>query len=247
MPRPRSSWARSGGATSGSTTAPTTAHGARRTSKPARGRRRARRSARRDRHEETVRFGEDQFRSMVEHGPAVIYIDAADECGLIGLHQPADRATARVHAAGVAMRTTICGPRSCIPTTRPAPWPRTPGTTRPASRSRWSTACSTRTARSCGSTTRRRWSGTNAAWPRFSHGVMMDISDRKRGEEDVAFHGLPRRAHRAAVAVDVRGAPRASLARARRHEGSVAVVVRRCRRLPLVNDSLGHAPAATNC
>ena len=76
--------------------------------------------------------------------------------------------------------------------------------------------------------------------PRFSHGVMMDISDRKRGEEDVAFlayhdelTGLPCRSMFEELL-------ELSLARARRHDGrsrSSCVDVDDFR---LVNDSLGH-------
>ena len=69
---------------------------------------------------------------------------------------------------------------------------------------------------------------------------MMDISERKRAEEHVAFlayhdelTGLPNRAMFEEL-LDL------SIARARRHDGSVAVGARRRRRLPLVNDSLGH-------
>ena len=83
--------------------------------------------------------------------------------GLDDLHQPADRGPARVLAEGVGR-----GPRDVAEATAPrrssrGRSPRTSGTTRPASRSAWSTACSTATATSCGCTTRRRWCATNAA------------------------------------------------------------------------------------
>ncbi|HEV8563334.1 MAG TPA: EAL domain-containing protein [Actinomycetota bacterium] len=76
--------------------------------------------------------------------------------------------------------------------------------------------------------------------PRYSHGVMMDISERKRAEEHVAFlayhdklTGLPNRAMFEELL-------ELSLARARRHKGSVAVVCVDLDDFRLVNDSLGH-------
>ena len=69
--------------------------------------------------------------------------------------------------------------------------------------------------------------------PRFSHGVMMDISARKRADEDVAFlayhdelTGLPSRSMFEELLT-------LSIDRASRHDGAVAAVVRRHRRLPI--------------
>ena len=77
--------------------------------------------------------------------------------------------------------------------------------------------------------------------PRFSHGVMIDISDRKRGEENVAFlayhdelTGLPSRSMFDEL-LDL------SISRARRHDGAVAVIAVDVDDFRLVNDSLGHA------
>ena len=76
--------------------------------------------------------------------------------------------------------------------------------------------------------------------PRFSHGVMMDVSDRKRGEENVAFlayhdelTGLPSRSMFDELL-------ELSLSRARRHDGAVAVIAVDIDDFRLVNDSLGH-------
>ena len=76
--------------------------------------------------------------------------------------------------------------------------------------------------------------------PRFSHGVMMDISDRKRGEENVAFlayhdelTGLPSRSMFDELL-------ELSISRARRHDGAVAVIAVDVDDFRLVNDSLGH-------
>jgi predicted signal transduction protein with EAL and GGDEF domain len=77
--------------------------------------------------------------------------------------------------------------------------------------------------------------------PSFSHGVMMDISDRKRGEENVAFlayhdelTGLPSRSMFDEL-LDL------SISRARRHDAAVAVIAVDVDDFRLVNDSLGHA------
>ena len=76
--------------------------------------------------------------------------------------------------------------------------------------------------------------------PLHSQGVMMDISERKRAEEQVAFlayhddlTGLPNRAMFEELL-------ELSIARARRHDGSVAVVHVDVDDFTLVNDSLGH-------
>jgi diguanylate cyclase (GGDEF)-like protein/PAS domain S-box-containing protein len=76
--------------------------------------------------------------------------------------------------------------------------------------------------------------------PLHSQGVMMDITERKRAEEQVAFlayhddlTGLPNRAMFEEL-LDL------SIARARRHDGSVAVVHVDVDDFSLVNDSLGH-------
>jgi diguanylate cyclase (GGDEF)-like protein/PAS domain S-box-containing protein len=76
--------------------------------------------------------------------------------------------------------------------------------------------------------------------PRYSHGVIMDISDRKRTEELGAFQayhdeltGLPSRAMFEELL-------ELSVGRARRHDGSVAVLSVDLNEFRLVNDSLGH-------
>ncbi|HYJ61328.1 MAG TPA: EAL domain-containing protein [Actinomycetota bacterium] len=76
--------------------------------------------------------------------------------------------------------------------------------------------------------------------PRYSHGVMIDVTDRKRRDESVAFQayhdeltGLPSRAMFEEL-LDL------SIARARRHDGAVAVLCVDLDDFRLVNDSLGH-------
>ena len=75
---------------------------------------------------------------------------------------------------------------------------------------------------------------------RYSHGVMLDISERKRADETVAFlqyhdelTGLPSRSMFEELL-------ELSMARAKRHDGSVAVVALDLDDFRLVNDSLGH-------
>ena len=184
----RCSCATSGGDTSGSTTAPTSASGPTSRSTPC--------AAvagdlgvlfDRELIERTQELEADRYRSMIEHGPAVSYIDATDENASTIFISPQIEALLGLLTRRSGSTTPTSGRPCCTPTTVPERSPRTSGTTRPASRSAWSTACSTGTATSCGCTTRRRWCATNAAFPSFSHGVMMDVSDRKRGEENVAF------------------------------------------------------------
>jgi diguanylate cyclase (GGDEF)-like protein/PAS domain S-box-containing protein len=76
--------------------------------------------------------------------------------------------------------------------------------------------------------------------PAFVHGVMLDISDRKQAEEQVAFlayhdklTGLPNRALFEEL-LDL------ALARARRNDDAVAVISVDLDDFKLVNDSLGH-------
>ena len=54
------------------------------------------------------------FRELVERLPLVVYVDKLDEQQLAALHQPRDRAAARLHAGGVARR-----PRSLLEVSAP--------------------------------------------------------------------------------------------------------------------------------
>ena len=118
--------------------------------------------------------------------------------GVDPLHQPAGRGAARLHARGVDRRTRSCGRACSIPDDR---------------------------ARAIAENERHNETGEpfrleyrmfhrdgHVVWvhdeativrdergmPRYSHGVMMDISERKRAEEQRRVPGLPRRADRPA-------------------------------------------------
>jgi diguanylate cyclase (GGDEF)-like protein/PAS domain S-box-containing protein len=195
---------------------------------------------RRDRHQETVRFSEDQFRSMVEQGPAVVYIDSPDES-----------------ASSVYMSPQIEALLGFTPQEwydDPELWPKV---LHPDDKVRAmaENARHNETGDPFSLEYRVFHKDGHVVWvhdeatmvrdgrgmSRFSHGVMMDISDRKRGDADVAFlayhdelTGLPSRSMFEELL-------ELSLARARRHEGSVAVACVDVDDFRLVNDSLGHA------
>jgi diguanylate cyclase (GGDEF)-like protein/PAS domain S-box-containing protein len=186
------------------------------------------------------RLEEDRYRSMVEHGPAVSYIDATDD-----------------NASTIFISPQIEALLGYSPkewTDDEELWP---ALLHPDDR-----------ARALAENERHNETGEpfsleyrmfhrdgHVVWvhdeakivrdergvPRFSHGVIMDISERKRGEENVAFlayhdelTGLPSRSMFDEL-LDL------SIARARRHDGAVAVIAVDVDDFRLVNDSLGHA------
>jgi diguanylate cyclase (GGDEF)-like protein/PAS domain S-box-containing protein len=193
----------------------------------------------RDLQEQTRRFTEDQFRSMVEEGPAIVYIDAPDEsASSIYMSPQVER------VLGYLQQEWYDDPDL---------WPKL---LHPDDR-----------ARALAENERHNETGEpfsleyrmfhkdgHVIWvhdeatmvrdergmPRFSQGVMMDISERKRGEDDLAFQtyhdeltGLPSRSMFEELL-------ELSIARAARHDGSVAVACVDIDDFRLVNDSLGH-------
>ncbi len=110
----------------------------------------------RQRTEETRRFAEQQYRSIVEHIPAVTYIDAVNEQAAAVYVSPQIE-----RLLGYSQQEWLADPdlwpRSSTRTIAHAPSRRTLATTRPASPSCWSTGCSPRTAGWCGCSIRRRW------------------------------------------------------------------------------------------
>ena len=149
---------------------------------------------------ETRRFTEDRYRSMVEHGPAVSYIDAPDE-----------------HASTIYVSPQVEALLGYTPQEwydEPGLWPRL---LHPDDHAR-AIAENERHNETgepfrmeyrmfhkdghvrVGARRGHAWSRDERGIPRYSHGVMMDISERKRGEESVAFRayhdeltGLPSR------------------------------------------------------
>ncbi len=99
-----------------------------------------------------------------------------------------------------------CGRGRCIPTIALGRWRRTPATTRRASPSSLEYRMFAKDGRVVWVHDAARVVCDDRGMPRYSHGVMIDISERKRTEEEVAFRGVSRRAHRAPVARDVRRA-----------------------------------------
>jgi len=196
-------------------------------------------SVARDRQAQTQRLTEDRFRAMVEHGPAVSYIDRPDE-----------------HASTIYVSPQVEGLLGYTA----QEWYDEPGL--------WSRLLHPEDhARAIAENNRHNETGEpfrmdyrvfhkdgRVLWihdeatmsrdergiPRYSHGVLMDISERKRGEESAVFRayhdeltGLPSRAMFEELL-------ELSIARAERHEGSVAVLCVDIDDFRLVNDSLGH-------
>ena len=189
--------------------------------------------------ERTQELEADRFRSMIEHGPAVSYIDATD-----------DNAST-IYISRQVEDLLGYSPQEWIED--PELWP---NLLHPDDRSR--ALAENERHNETGEPFRMEYRMLHrdgqVVWvhdeatvvrdergvPRFSHGVMMDISDRKRGEENVAFlayhdalTGLPSRSMFDELL-------ELSLSRARRHDGAVAVIAVDIDDFRLVNDSLGH-------
>jgi diguanylate cyclase (GGDEF)-like protein/PAS domain S-box-containing protein len=183
-------------------------------------------SATRQRADEDAQLREDLYRSMIEHGPAITYIDGIEDSAPTIYMSP--------------QVTELLGYTPDEWIEDHDLWPRL---IHPDDR-----------ARALAENTRHNETGSPVVWvhdeatmvrdergmPRYSHGVIMDISDRKRLEEQGAFHayhddltGLPSRAMFEELL-------ELSVARARRHDGSVAVLSVDLNEFRLVNDSLGH-------
>jgi diguanylate cyclase (GGDEF)-like protein/PAS domain S-box-containing protein len=189
---------------------------------------------------EARRFTEEQFRSMVEVGPAITYIDAVDEGASTLYISPQVEAL-----LGYPQDDWLEDPNM---------WERV---MHPDDRGRALSENARHNVtgdlfrleyRMIARDGRVVWVHDEATMvrdeqgqSRFSHGVMMDVTERKRGEEQVAFHAY----HDELTALPSRAMfeelLELSVARARRHEGSVAVVCVDLDDFRLANDSLGHA------
>jgi diguanylate cyclase (GGDEF)-like protein/PAS domain S-box-containing protein len=191
-------------------------------------------------HDEQIqRLTEEQFRSMVEHGPAITYIDASDEAATTLYISPQIQ-----DVLGYAPGEWLADPQM---------WTRV---LHPDDR-----------ARAISENTRHNVTGEpfraeyrvfakdgRVVWvhdeaimlagepgePGFSHGVMMDVTERKRGEEQVAYH---------AYHDDLTGALRREMGevalqhevdRARRGDGRLVLAFVDVDGLKSLNDRAGH-------
>jgi diguanylate cyclase (GGDEF)-like protein/PAS domain S-box-containing protein len=190
--------------------------------------------------EKTHRFTEQQYRSIVEHIPAITYIDAANEQASAIYVSPQIEAV-----LGYSQREWLNDPDL---------WPKI---LHPDDRDRAiaENARQNETGEPFALEYRMFAKDGRVVWvfdqsrlvrdehgaPLFAHGVMLDISERRRAEEHLAFlayhdelTGLPSRSMFEELLS-------LSIGRARRHDGSVAVVCVDLDDFRLVNDSLGHA------
>jgi diguanylate cyclase (GGDEF)-like protein/PAS domain S-box-containing protein len=193
----------------------------------------------RDLDEETRRFSEDQFRSMVEEGPAVVYIDGPDEgASSIYISPQIER------VLGYSPDEWYADPDLWGKVLHPDDRSRALAENERHNETGDPFVMEYRMFHKDGHVV---WMHDEATMvrddrgvPRFSHGVMMDISARKRADEDVAFlayhdelTGLPSRSMFEELLT-------LSIDRASRHDGAVAAVCVDIDDFWLVNDSLGH-------
>jgi diguanylate cyclase (GGDEF)-like protein/PAS domain S-box-containing protein len=193
----------------------------------------------RQRDAEDRRFSAQQYRSIVEHIPAITYVDALQDSAPTLFISPQVE-----HVLGYTVQEWLADPEL---------WPRI---LHPDDRERAIAGNSRHNEtgepfsldyRLFAKDGRIVWVHDEASIvrdehgvARYSHGVMLDVTDRKRGDENVAFlqyhdelTGLPSRSMFEELL-------ELSMARAKRHDGSVAVVVLDLDDFRLVNDSLGH-------
>ncbi|GIU97969.1 MAG: hypothetical protein KatS3mg013_1772 [Actinomycetota bacterium] len=193
----------------------------------------------RERRREELLLFEDRYRMMVERGPAVTYIDAVDD------------AASTIYISPQVEELLGFSPREWLED--PELWPRI---LHPDDRAR--ALAENERHNETGERFRLEYrmfaKDGRVVWvhdeativrdergvPRYSHGVMMDITERKRTEEQVAFRayhdeltGLPTRAMFEELL-------ELAVSRARRHDGAVAVLCVDVDDFRLVNDSLGH-------
>jgi diguanylate cyclase (GGDEF)-like protein/PAS domain S-box-containing protein len=182
----------------------------------------------------------DKYRSMVEYGPAVSYIDAPDECAsTIFISPQIEELTG--YAPDEWVGDADLWPTLLHPDDRARALAENERHNETGELFRMEYRMVHRDGHIVwvhDEATMMRDEGGSA---RFSHGVMMDISERKRGEENVAFlayhdelTGLPSRSMFDELL-------ELSISRARRHDGAVAVIAVDIDDFRLVNDSLGHA------
>jgi diguanylate cyclase (GGDEF)-like protein/PAS domain S-box-containing protein len=190
-------------------------------------------------HDEQIRrMSEERFRAMVEQGPAVAYIDAADDAATTLYISPQVESM-----LGYSVDEWLSDAELWMKILHPDDKARA---TAENARHNATGAPFKAEYRMFAKDGRVVWVHDEAVMapgeqgqPSFSHGVLMDVTERKKGEEQVAFHayhddltGLPSRAmfqEFAELAVE----------RAARNERSVAVLYLDIDDFRLANDSLG--------
>ena len=140
----------------------------------------------RQRTEETLRFTEQQYRSIVEHIPVVTYIDAVNEQAASIYVSPQIEALLG-YSQQEWLADPDCGRRPSTPTTVPAPWRRTRVTTRRGEPFSLEYRMFAKDGRVVWVFDQATLVRDEQGVPQFSHGVLLDISERKRQDERVAF------------------------------------------------------------
>ncbi|HUL86354.1 MAG TPA: EAL domain-containing protein [Actinomycetota bacterium] len=188
---------------------------------------------------EDERLRDDLFRSVVEEGPAVTYIDAIDDSAS-SIYVSPQIETLLGYAPQEWCNDPGLWPRALHPDDRARALAENARHNETGEPFRLEYRMFAKDGRVVWVHDAARVVCDDRGMPRYSHGVMIDISERKRTEEEVAFQayhdeltGLPSRAMFEEL-LDL------SVSRARRHDGSVAVLCVDLNDFSLVNDSLGH-------
>jgi diguanylate cyclase (GGDEF)-like protein/PAS domain S-box-containing protein len=191
------------------------------------------------RSEEDRRLREDRFSSMVVNGPAVTYIDGIDDTASTVYMSPQIEALLGYSPEDWYAQPDLW-PRLLHPDDRARAIAENARHNETGEPFRLEYRMFARDGRVVWVHDEATMLRDERGMPRYSHGVIMDISDRKKTEEQVAFQayhdeltGLPSRAMFEELL-------ELSVARARRHEGAVAVLCVDLDDFRLVNDSLGH-------
>ncbi|HTG47201.1 MAG TPA: EAL domain-containing protein [Actinomycetota bacterium] len=188
---------------------------------------------------EDERLHDDLFRSVVEHGPAVTYIDAIDDSAS-SIYVSPQIETLLGYAPEEWCADPELWPRALHPDDRARALAENARHNETGEPFRLEYRMFTKDGRVVWVHDAAQVVLDERGMPRYSHGVMIDITERKRTEEEVAFQayhdeltGLPSRAMFEELL-------ELSVSRARRHDGSVAVIYIDLNDFSLVNDSLGH-------
>jgi diguanylate cyclase (GGDEF)-like protein/PAS domain S-box-containing protein len=193
----------------------------------------------RERAEQERHLREDRFRAIVESGPAICYVDACDErAATIYMSPQVEQLLGYTPEEWYA--DPELWPRVLHPDDRPRALAENVRHNETGEPFRLEYRMFTRDGRQVWVRDEARIVRDERGVAQYSYGVMIDISDRMRAEEQVAFHayhdpltGLPSRAMFEEL-LDL------SLSRGRRNDTAVAVLHVDLDDFKLVNDSLGH-------